>query len=160
MKKLTLCAWIERLGSSHDALINQGILPNLPLKSLFYGHDVETFPAAPGLELEFSTGSAKLKCVHVTLISTLPDELTYRGELPERLRGVTTGKTAREILGAPYRSHPPVQMPLPMGQTGGWEAFTYDCTCNPPVSVMLQYTSSQQVCDVAFFQEPIMAQEV
>ncbi|MDD1016161.1 DUF6392 family protein [Pseudomonas rubra] len=158
MIKLTVHDWIARLGTHRDELVDQGILPDRPLDYLFYGHDTLSVVVEPGLELGFSASPEVLTCVHVTLLSTLPNELPYGDKLPGRLQDVLTQKAAGNMLGAPYRSQPAVRMPLPLGETGGWDAFIYNGTRSPSVSVMLQYTNDFNVCDMAFFQGKVNLQ--
>ncbi|QBF24349.1 hypothetical protein EXN22_01135 [Pseudomonas tructae] len=155
MIKLTVHEWIARLGTHRDELVDQGILPDRPLDYLFYGHDTLSVVVEPGLELGFSASPEVLSCIHVTILSTLSNELPYSGELPERLQDVLTQKAVGR---APYRSQPAVRMPLPLGETGGWDAFIYDGTRSPSVSVMLQYTNDLNVCDMAFFQGKVNLQ--
>lgn len=147
--------WIERLGHPHASLVTLGHFPDIPLEVVFMGQESETATPQPGLELEFSTEPLILKCVHVNVIRTIPQDQPYQGTLPGRLQGLTTRKEVTERFGPSSMSQPPLRMPSPLGDTGGWDVFAWENTNNVPTFVMFQYNTELQVCDLAFFREGI-----
>ncbi|WP_152645381.1 hypothetical protein [Pseudomonas sp. 10-1B] len=153
MSQSTLEAWIERLGQQHSTLVANNDLSASPLAFVFIGQESETATPLPGLELEFSAGPLVLECVHVNLISRICQEQTYQGMLPDRLQGLSTRTEARDRLGPRRSSQPPLRMPLPLGDTGGWDVFAWKNTNNAPISIMCQYNTKLQVCDLAFFRD-------
>lgn len=155
MNRTTVDTWIERIGHSHASLVTLGHLPNIPLKFIFLGQESETATPLPGLELEFSTEPLILKCVHVNVIRTIPQDQIYQGTLPDRLQGLATRKEVTERFGPSPMSQPPLRLPSPLGDTGGWDVFTWENTNNAPTFVMFQYNTELQVCDLAFFREGI-----
>ncbi|WP_139139777.1 hypothetical protein [Pseudomonas sp. NBRC 111139] len=155
MNQSIIDSWIERLGHPHASLVTLSHLPDIPLEVVFMGQESETATPLPGLELEFSTEPLILKCVHVNVIRTIPQDQPYQGTLPDRLQGLTTRKEVTERFGPSSMSQPPLQMPSPLGDTGGWDVFAWENTNNVPTFVMVQYNTDLQVCDLAFFREGI-----
>lgn len=99
-------SWIERLGHPHASLVTLGHLQDIPLEVVFMGQESETATPQPGLELEFSTEPLILKCVHVNVIRTIPQDQPYQGTLPDRLQGLTEKKSPRGSALRRCRSRP------------------------------------------------------
>jgi len=150
MNTETIELLINKLGLPYDTLVNQGAIPNLPLQELYPGRDWLDIRLEPGLELTFWAESKKLEKLFIGLLATPLEVSVYKGKLPQPFASISTQIDARKVLGEPIESKGPMNMPKPIGQTGGWDIFKLDATMYPNIKVVCQYDASLQIDTLVF----------
>ena len=117
---------IERIGTSHEVLVGQGVLPDQTLTEMYEGRDRLELELEPGIELEFWRETRRLETLFVTLIRTTPSTKEYKGELPALYMAQMTQSDVHAMFGKPMASKGPIKMPVPIGMTGGWDSYPLD----------------------------------
>lgn len=150
MKSRKISELIANIGLTFEALVAQGILDVQPPVELYPGCDLQDVEIENGLELTFSAETKKLECLFITLIKTMPLTVKYEGDLPMPYKSAMTQVDVHAIFGAPIETRGPIKMPLPMGQTGGWESYHLNQNIYPGKKVVFQYTADMQVKTLVF----------
>ncbi|WP_339492143.1 DUF6392 family protein [Pseudomonas sp. EA_15y_Pfl2_R67] len=150
MKAFELEVLVERIGSQHEVLVSEGILPDQPLTEMYEGRDRLEFGPEPGIELEFWRETRRFETLFVTLIRTIPSMSKYEGELPIPYMLEMTQSDVHAIFGEPMASKGPIKMPVPIGMTGGWDSYPLDPELYPGKKVVFQYTQDMRVKTLVF----------
>ncbi|MBC3376315.1 hypothetical protein HU762_20450 [Pseudomonas sp. SWRI92] len=150
MKSFELEVLIERVGSQHDVLVSEGILPDQPLAEIFEGDDQLWLVPESGIELDFWRETRRFETLFVTLIRTTPSTSKYQGELPAPYMPEMTQSDVHAIFGEPMESKGPIKMPVPIGMTGGWDSYPLDPELYPDKKVVFQYTQDMRVKTLVF----------
>ncbi|MGF6328095.1 hypothetical protein ABH909_000973 [Pseudomonas sp. BS3782 TE3695] len=150
MKATTIEHWIKKLGLSYDILISEGSIPNQPLEELYPGRDWLDIEPAAGLELSFWAETRRFEKLFITVLESMPGLPIYKGELPNPYTSNMSQSDVHALFTTPLEVQPPVKMPKPMGQTGGWESYRLDPEKHPNIKVVFQYTASMQVDTLVF----------
>lgn len=111
--------WVKSLGKGHGILVENRLLPDLPLQELYPGRELLHIEPEPGLALSFWAESKRFETLFITLIATTPPTIGYKGELPMPFVHTMTQSGVRSSFGEPMASKGPARMPKPMGATGG-----------------------------------------
>ncbi|MBK5529882.1 hypothetical protein JFT91_20745 [Pseudomonas sp. TH08] len=150
MKSLRVSELIASVGLTFESLVAQGVLDGQPLVELYPDCDLQDLEIENGVELTFLADTKKLKSLFITLIKTMPLTVRYEGDLPAPFKLAMTQADAHAIFGVPIESRGPIKMPMPMGQTGGWESYLLDQKIYPGLKVVLQYTADMKVKTLVF----------
>ena len=141
---------IERIGTSHEVLVGQGVLPDQTLTEMYEGRDRLELELEPGIELEFWRETRRLETLFVTLIRTTPSTKEYKGELPALYMAQMTQSDVHAMFGKPMASKGPIKMPVPIGMTGGGDSYPLDPERYPGKKVIFQYTQDMRVKTLVF----------
>ena len=141
---------IERIGTSHEVLVGQGVLPDQTLTEMYEGRDRLELELEPGIELEFWRETRRLETLFVTLIRTTPSTKEYKGELPALYMAQMTQSDVHAMFGKPMASKGPIKMPVPIGMIGGWDSYPLDPERYPGKKVIFQYTQDMRVKTLVF----------
>ncbi|KHK63118.1 DUF6392 family protein [Pseudomonas frederiksbergensis] len=141
---------IERIGTSHEVLVGQGVLPDQTLTEMYEGRDRLELELEPGIELEFWRETRRFETLFVTLMRTIPSMSKYEGELPIPYMLEMTQSDVHAIFGEPMASKGPIKMPVPIGMTGGWDSYPLDPELYPGKKVVFQYTQDMRVKTLVF----------
>ncbi|WP_064119914.1 DUF6392 family protein [Pseudomonas fluorescens] len=150
MKSLRISQLIASVGLTFESLVARGVLDEQPLVELYPGCDLQDLEIENGVELTFLAETKKLESLFITLIKTMPLTVRYKGDLPTPFELAMTQTDAHAIFGVPIESRGPIKMPMPMGQTGGWESYLLDQKSYPGVKVVFQYTADMKVKTLVF----------
>jgi hypothetical protein len=150
MKAFELEVLIERIGSQHEILVNEGILPDQSLTEIFEGDDQLWLEPEPGIDLDFWRETGRFETLFVSLIRTTPSTKEYKGELPAPYVSEMTQADVHAIFGEPMASKGPIKMPVPIGMTGGWESYPLDPELHPGKKIVFQYTQDMRVKTLVF----------
>ncbi|MDR9863568.1 MULTISPECIES: DUF6392 family protein [Pseudomonas] len=150
MDAATIERWILSLGRPYDAMVAEGVIPNMPLQQLYKGRDWLDIEPEDGLELSFWAETKRLEAVYITLLKTTPSTVPYQGELPKPFVPAMSQAQVRANFCEPMDSKGPIKMPQPMGMTGGWDAYRLDPASHPNIKVAFQYTASLMVDTLVF----------
>lgn len=149
MDAATIERWIKNLGQPYDALIAEGVIPNMPLQELYKGRDWIDIEPADGLELSFWAETKRFERLFITLLKTTPSTVAYKGELPKPFAPVMSQAEVRANFGEPMESQGPTKLPLNT-MTGGWDAYRLDPATHPKMKVVFQYTAALMVDTLVF----------
>lgn len=149
MKILQIEQLVRSLGLRYSELKVAGVDVHGELSGL-EGLDWLALEPEQGVEMSFHEESLVFYRMNFSLKETYPEEKLYKGELPPPFKSEMTQVEMRKILGAPLYSSGPIQMPQPIGQTGGWESFHLNQELFSGVEIVLQYTASNEVCGLVF----------
>ncbi|WLH15149.1 DUF6392 family protein [Pseudomonas hefeiensis] len=141
---------IERIGTSHEVLVGQGVLPDQTLTEIYEGRDRLELELEPGIELEFWRETRRFETLFVTLIRTIPSMSKYEGELPISYMLEMTQSDVHAVFGEPMASKGPIKMPVPIGMTGGWDSYPLDPELYPGKKVVFQYAQDMRVKTLVF----------
>lgn len=150
MKKVELEELIGSIGSSHETLISRGLLPDWQLIEMYEGRDRLGFKPELGINMDFWRETKKLETLFITLRKTTPSTFAYQGELPAPYVREMTQADVHAIFGEPMVSKGPIKMPLPIGQTGGWESYQLDPERYFGKKVVFQYGVDMKVNTLVF----------
>lgn len=143
-------SWINSLGKGHGILVENRLIPDLPLQELYPGRELLHIEPEPGLALSFWAESKRFETLFITLIATTPSSIGYKGELPKPFAHTMTQSGVRSSFGEPMASKGPTSMPKPMGATGGWDAYRLDALTHPNIKLVFKYTPAMQVKTLVF----------
>ncbi|MFF7708578.1 DUF6392 family protein [Pseudomonas sp. NPDC007930] len=146
-------ALIAHLGSTHEQLIENGVIPDGELFQVFEGDWHLYFELEAGLEMVFDAESEVFQDLYITLVKTTPSIVAYAGELPAPFVTGMDQRMAREWFGPSQHYSGPVRMPAPVWQTGGWERLTLPAGRYPNATLTLNYLESLEVEMIAFSQK-------
>ncbi|MBU3055798.1 DUF6392 family protein [Pseudomonas indica] len=149
MDVTTIERWIMNLGRPYDALVAEGIIPNMPLQGLYPGRDWLDIQPASGLELSFWAETKRFERLFITLISTMEGTTEYKGELPSPFASVMFQASVRNLFGEPMESKGPTKLPLNT-MVGGFDIYRLDPAKHPNIKVSFQYTPDMQVKTLVF----------
>ncbi len=125
MKRVELEELIRSIGSSHETLISRGLLPDWPLSEMYEGRDRLGFKPELGINMDFWRVTKNLKP-----FSLRSENHTFNicisGRASRPYVREMTKTDVHAIFGEPMISKGPIKMPLPIGQTGGWESYQLD----------------------------------
>ncbi|WP_248804885.1 DUF6392 family protein [Pseudomonas sp. MWU13-2100] len=140
------------LGRTYDELLAEGMIQPGSIKPLFENSQNEDFihKPEPGIELWFWAETRRLERVVFCLIALAKNEPVYTGELPTPFTLAMDQAGIRTMLGEPYESKGPVKLPLPIGTTGGWDAYRLGVESHPNAKVAAQYLLDKSVCGLVF----------
>jgi hypothetical protein len=141
---------IKNLGQNHSELIATGLISNHQLIELFPGADDLYLEPEPGLYMRFLATSKRYKSLSVTLTKVVPVDIVYEGELPPPYAKNMLQADVQTLLGEPNAASGPINLPEPMGKTGGWEAYHLDSEKYPNIKAIFQYSESMQVDALVF----------
>lgn len=129
---VAIACWIKSLGLPYEALVAEGIIPNMPLQELYRGRDWLDRPiqSAPGLELSFWAETKRFERLFITLISTMEGATEYKGELPSPFASVMFQSSVRNLFGEPMESKGPTNLPLNT-MVGGFDIYRLDPAKHP-----------------------------
>ena len=150
MNAKTIDGWIKSLGRHYEVLINEGLIPNQPLRELYEGRDRLYLEPTLGLSLSFWAETKRLETLFITLIKSTPSTVEYKGDLPNPLTSTMTKSDIRSHFGAPIEWSDPVKMPQPVGMTGGWDAYRLDPSTYPNIKLICKYNSTFQIKTLVF----------
>jgi hypothetical protein len=150
MDAITIDRWIKGLGQSYRVLVENSVIPNMPLQELYSGRDWLDISPVPGVEFSFWAETSRLEKVFITRMETMPGITVYEGGMPEPYEKAITQSDVHALLGEPTESRGPIKMPQPMGQTGGWESYPLDPAVHPGKKVVFQYTAAMEVKTLVF----------
>jgi len=150
MKISKIESLIQNLGQNHAILLDKKLIPDQKLLELFPGDDDLYLDLETGISTQFWAETKNFEALFITLIKTMPSDVIYRGEIPKPYDLEMTQTDVRALFGEPLESRPPVKMPEPRGQTGGWESYRLDPVVYPNKKVIFQYTASMQVNTIVF----------
>ncbi|EMM5100990.1 DUF6392 family protein [Pseudomonas aeruginosa] len=149
MDAATITRWIKHLGRPYDALVNEGIIPSLPLQELYKGRDWLDIEPGDGLELSFWAETKRFERLFITLIKTVEDQTVYRGDLPQPFALEMDQAGVRSTFGPPMESSGPRKIPN-IGMVGGHDAYTLNMETHPNARVFFQYTVDMRVKTLFF----------
>ncbi|MDU9390193.1 DUF6392 family protein [Pseudomonas sp. zfem002] len=144
--------WTLSLGRTFQGLVREGLLvdgPLFPSSAEGVNEEMICEPVA-GVEFWFWQETMRLDRIVITLTARISGISVYKGELPEPFAHGMNQAEVREKLGQPYRSMGEVKLPLPIGLTGGWDAYRLASSTHPNAEVVIQYLSDKSVCGLAF----------
>lgn len=150
MKPEELRKIIGQLGRTRADLIAEKIISDTPLMEIYPEADRSYTEPEEGMELTFSVDDEVLIEIFITLIETTPSTTEYKGELPEMFFEGMDRDSVLELFGTPDESRGPVRLPVPIGQTGGWDSYLSSVEYAPGVELMFQYTAEMKVKTVVF----------
>lgn len=146
MNSVNMERLIKNLGYSYDALIENKVIDNLPLQSLYEDGDSLEIEPVPGIELVFWPETNRFEVIYITLKdSDLPE---FKGELPEPFKTVTNQDEVRKVFGDPAFS----KSALELFGTGlsGWDTYQLDPHWHPAVLVEFQYVKDRRLGTLLF----------
>ena len=149
MNNLQVEQLVKSLGLRYNELKVSGMHVHGGLSGL-EGLDWLALEPEQGVEMSFHEESQVFYRINFSLKETYPEEQLYKGELPPPFKPEMTKLEMRAVLGEPLYSSGPIQMPQPIGQTGGWESFCLGQELFSGVEIVLQYTASNEVCGLVF----------
>jgi len=144
--------WIRNLGKSHSCLVQNKVIPALPLKRLYENsHSLEVEPC-PGVELSFWFETQRFEAINITVISQGPDAIpAYSGELPAPYTGLSSQSEVWAKLGEPYKSNGAMKFDSnPPITIGGWDFYDGDSALNDNCQVEFQYDEHLRVNLITF----------
>lgn len=143
---------IGGLGRTYQELVTERLISNEPLRPLFSEGENEDLiqKTEPGMELWFWEETERLERISVTLAAYFDEETVYVGELPLPFTHKMDQPGVHAKLGVPDRSTGPAKLPLPIGMTGGWDAYRLDDTLHPNAEVAIQFSEDKTAVGLAF----------
>lgn len=150
MDAKTVERYIGAIGKTYESLLSQETLPSTKPWKIFETDDQFSVDIEEGLSLTFSEETRRLESVFITIIQTTPSTTSYKGEMPRPFTPSMNQATVRATFGEPMASKGPINMPKPMGMTGGWDAYQFDPVTHPNVKVVFQYTAASMVNTLVF----------
>lgn len=139
MDATTITRWINNLGRHYDALIAEGVIPNMPLQELYKGRDWIDIEPADGLELSFWAETKRYERLFITLTPTVEGTTAYKGELPKPFTALMTKAIVRNTFGEPMASQGLTKLPLNT-MAGGADTYKLNPATHPNMQVSFQYT--------------------
>ncbi len=140
---------IKNLGCSYDALIENKVIDNLPLQSLYDDGDSLEIEPVPGIELIFWPETLRFEVIHVTLKDEQNPSLPlYTGDLPAPFGEIKEQREVHSKLGAPMLS----KSVLELRGTGlsGWDTYQLESNWHPAALVEFQYIKNMRVSRMLF----------
>jgi len=153
MKEADFEKIVGGLGKNYSQLVANGALPEAQLKAPYPESDSLYFEPEEGIEFAFEGQEKTFVQFSITLKKTTPHSLVYKDQLPEFFLRDMNQKQVHDFFGEPVKYQPPMQMPLPVGLTGGWDDYIYDAELFPGVTLEFQYTADMEVDTIVFFHE-------
>ncbi|OLS62230.1 DUF6392 family protein [Pseudomonas putida] len=147
-----LISLVKGLGRTYKELIAENLIRNEPLRPLFKEGENEDLiqKVEPGMELWFWEKTERLERITVTLASYFEGETVYVGELPLPFTHKMDQPSVHARLGVPDRSLGPTKLPLPIGMTGGWDAYRLDGSLHQNAEVAIQFGADKVAVGLAF----------
>lgn len=152
MNAAEIISLVKKLGSTYEAIRDEGLIDGPAPHPLFKNDENEDLihKPAPGIELWFQTETKVLERIVIALLSRVEGDPVYIGELPTPFTHKMDKRGIHNLLGEPWQSRGPVKLPLPIGITGGWDAFRLAQTMHPNAEVAVQYTGDEAATGLAF----------
>ncbi len=144
---------ISLLGATHQELVDKGLPAESPFLEIYPECDDVYLRAEDGISLTFTDEGKVFKQLHISLSPVVETAKEYKGELPDIFFRGMNQEDVHDIFGEPVKSQPPLKLPLPIGQTGGWDVYVYDAQVFPGVMLEFQYAADMEVSTIVFFLE-------
>lgn len=143
---------VKSLGRTYRELVQEGLVRDEALRPLFKEGENEDLiqTAEPGIELWFWAHTERLERITITLTAQFEGEHVYKGELPLPFTHKMDQPGIHAKLGTPDDSKGPVKLPLPIGMTGGWDAYRLDRSLHHNAEVAIQFLADKSVAGMAF----------
>lgn len=150
MNAITLETYLRCLGKTHDDLVASKVLPPVNLEEIYTGSFTVGYEAEPGVELEFWAENQVLEQLHFTLAKRVPSASVFYGELDAPFGNCKNRDAVLRIHGSPIKSKAPFNMPLPMGEVGGWDIFDLTALGYQGLKVCFSYDKDLRVSAISF----------
>lgn len=147
-----LISLVKGLGRTYKELVAEDLVRSEPLRPLFNEGENEDLiqKIEPGMELWFSEDTERLERITITLSAYFKEETVYTGELPLPFTQKMDQPSVHARLGVPDRSMGPTKLPLPIGMTGGWDAYRLDGSLHQNAEVAIQFGADKVAVGLAF----------
>jgi len=142
--------WISFLGQTYEDLLLHELVPDEDFIELFPGDDEVYLEPIVGVSMSFSAETERLRALFITLRETAALTVVYEGDLPKPYSLVMNQADVHAVMGKPWASSGPIRLPVPIGQTGGWESYLLDPQIYPNTIVNFQYLESMDVKVIVF----------
>lgn len=143
-------AWIESMGQTYEDLLEKSLLPDEDFIELFPGIDELYLEPIAGISLKFQADTERLDAVFINLIKQIPEQVLYEGELPIPYSAKMNHADVRALFGEPFEASGPIDLPLPVGSTGGWESYRIGSRIYMNIKVVFKYSVSMDVTGIVF----------
>ena len=134
--------WIKNLGKSHSCLVQEKVIPALPLRRLYEDSQSLEIEPCPGIELSFWFETQRFEAIYISLISQDPDVIpAYAGALPSPFDRLKSQGDVHALLGLPFKSREGMTW-NDEGRTfiiGGWDFYELGKSINPNCQIEFQY---------------------
>ncbi|WP_179957945.1 DUF6392 family protein, partial [Citrobacter cronae] len=138
------------LGKSHDELVASNVLPQADLEEIYAGSFTVGYEAEAGVELEFWAENKVFEQLHFTLAKRVPSATVFHGELDAPFGNCKNRDAVLQAHGSPIKSKAPFNMPLPMGEIGGWDIFDLTALGYEGLRVCFSYDKNLRVSAISF----------
>lgn len=141
---------IKNLGSSYDALIDNELIPKLPLQSLYEDSETLEVEPAPGIELIFWPDTQGFEGIQIVLENAgAPGFPVFEGGLPHPFEEVKNQSQVHEFFGKPLTSKS--VMELNGTDLYGWETYQLEASWHRAATVSFQYVKGMKISRIQFF---------
>lgn len=138
---------IKNLGCSYDHLIENQVISNHPLQSL-YDDDTLEIELVPGIELVFCPETLRFEVIYITLKTSEQDANSYGGILPPPFGGLVTQEQVRKALGEPIFSKRTIE--LQGTGLSGWDTYQLKPEWHHAALVEFQYVKQMVISRILF----------
>lgn len=144
--------WIKNLGKSHSSLVQENLIPALPLKRLYDESNSLGIEPCAGIELNFWFETQRFEEIVISLIAQDPKLPAYGGTLPSPFDTFENDVDVHAEFGEPYKSEPPASW-MHGGvtlTTGAWEFYELDEGVYSGCRIEVHYSPEYKVATLCF----------
>jgi hypothetical protein len=135
---------IRKMGTSHQELVSEKLIPNTELKQLYEDEDTLEIEIAPGVELAFWSESLCLEMITFNFERALNKENPeFMEMLPHPLNKLKSQSDVHLELGKPMISK--TQLELSAINLYGWEIYQLDTNLHPEATLDIQYNKHMHI---------------
>ncbi len=150
MNTQTLSEYLRHVGRGYNDLVLSKLAESGKLLEIFPGSLTKHYEPEPGICLDFWAETLTFEKLHVCVAKTTPSSEIYRGVLEEPFGNCLDRASVLEKFGSPMESKEPFQMPLSLGDIGGWDSFDLSALGHPDLEVTYTYDAGLLVTGLVF----------
>lgn len=138
---------ISKLGSSHQVLIAENLIPDTKLVKMYEDEDTLELEMAPGIELVFWAESLRLEMIHINFQrASTEDESHLSSLLPSPLSTLKNESDVHNVLGKAMFSKS--ERELMQTELYGWDTYQIDPSLHPEAILDIQYDKNRTICNM------------
>lgn len=145
-----LDSYLGALGRSYGELVENNFWMDASLIEVYPGALTLYLQPQDGLDLAFSAETKVFESIMFTLIRLVPEETTYTGTLPEPYASCRSREDVISFFGTPDESSGPLRLPDPLGEVGGWDAYSMKSYGYERLRVIFKYDVALMVTCLSF----------
>ena len=138
---------ISNMGSSHNTLIEKGLIPDTDLLHLYDDEDTMELEIAPGVELVFYSETKRFEMITLSFKRASNNVTSdFKAILPKPLDSLENQSDAHKELGVPMFTKS--QLDLFPTELYGWDVYQLDPSLHPEALLDIQYNKEMEISNI------------